>query len=185
MRRLGLKMRFVPSLTMVNREEIGLGGAFLFLKRQMIWARLYHPHWTLVVAHSLMGLLSLVVPLVVAAWALAVGEFSIAVWLLGGVTAYLIGSALLVGLLESSARAVLRARREDVPRLTIGWAVRLVPAVALTQLMYSLAAIACCFAKEVNWRGIRYRIVGRGKVRMVQYVPFRAEAQPADSHTSI
>jgi hypothetical protein len=132
-----------------------------------------------------MGLLSLVVPLVVAGWAFAVGESSIAVWLLGGATAYVTGAALLVGLLESSARAVLRSRHEDVTRLTIGWALRLPPAVALTQLLYPLAAIACCFAKEVNWRGIRYRIIGRGKVRMVQYVPFRAEAQPADSDTSI
>ena len=185
MRRLGLKMKFVPSLTMVNREEIGLGGAFRFLKRQMIWARLYHPRWTLVVAHSLMGLLSLVVPLVVAGWALAVGESGIAMWLLGGVTAYVTGAALLVGLLESSARFVLRTRSEDVTRLTIGWAMRLVPAVALTQLLYPLAVIACCFAREVNWRGIRYRIIGRGKVRMVEYVPFRVEIQPSDSETSI
>lgn len=185
MRRLGLKMKFVPSLTMVNREEIGLGGAFRFLKRQMIWARLYHPRWALVVAHSLMGLLSLVVPLAVAGWALAAGESNIAVWLLGGVTAYVTGAALLVGLLESSARAVLRARNEEVTRLTIGWAMRLVPAVALTQLLYPLAVIACCFAKEVNWRGIRYRILGRGKVRMVEYVPFRAETQPTDGSTSI
>jgi len=159
--------------------------AFRFLKRQMIWARLYHPRWALVVAHSVMGLLSLVVPIVVAVWAFANGESSIAAWLIGGVTAYVTGAALLVGLLESSARAVLRTRDEEVTRLTIGWALRLVPAVALTQLLYPLAVIACCFSKEVNWRGIRYRIVGRGKVRMVEYVPFRAETQPTDGTTSI
>ncbi len=185
MRRLGLKLKFVPSLTMVNREEIGVADAFRFLKRQMIWARLYHPRWALVVAHSVMGLLSLVVPIVVAVWAFANGESSIAAWLIGGVTAYVTGAALLVGLLESSARAVLRTRDEEVTRLTIGWALRLVPAVALTQLLYPLAVIACCFSKEVNWRGIRYRIVGRGKVRMVEYVPFRAETQPTDGTTSI
>ena len=185
MRGLGLGMKFVPSLTIVNREEIGLGGAFRFLKRQMIWARLYHPRWSLVVAHSLMGLLSLVGPLVVAGWALAVGEPQIAGWLLGGVAAYFIGSALLLGLLESSVRFVLRSRDEEVTPLTLGAAVRLVPAMPLTQLLYSAAVIACCFAGEVNWRGIRYRIIGRGKVRMVEYLPFREESQPADGNTSI
>jgi len=185
MRRLGLQMKFVPSLTMVNREEIGLGGAFRFLKRQMIWARLYHPRWTLVVAHSLMGLLSLAGPIVLAGWALAVGKPGIAAGLFGGVAAYVAGLALLAGLLESSVRSVLRVRNEEIGRWTVGWVVRLTLAIALTQLFYPLAVIACCFAREVNWRGVRYRILGRGKVRMVQYVPFRAESQPADSETSI
>ena len=117
MRRSGLEMRFVPSLTIVNREEIGLGGAFRFMKRQMIWARLYHPRWALVVAHSLMGLLSLAVPLAVAGWASAAGEFGVAAWLCGGVAAYLAGEALLLGMLESSVCDVLRSRHEDAAGL--------------------------------------------------------------------
>lgn len=185
MRRSGLEMRFVPSLTIVNREEIGLGGAFRFMKRQMIWARLYHPRWALVVAHSLMGLLSLVGPLALAGWALAAGEFGVAAWLCGGAAAYLAGEALLLGMLESSVCDVLRSRNEDATGLTIGRAVRMLPAIALTQFLYPLAVIACCFARVVHWRGIDYRILGRGKVRMIEYVPFRAAEQPADGNTSI
>ncbi len=185
MRQTGLKMKFVPSLTIVNREEIGLAGAFVFLKRQMIWARLYHPRWSLVVAHSLMGLLSFVGPLAVAGWAVAIGRVDIATWLVGGVVAYLVGLAILVEVLESAVRTVLRSRNEDVTPMSIGSTLCLVPAIALTQLLYPIAVIACCFAREVHWRGIRYRILGRGKVQMVEYEPFRAADQSADGATSI
>ena len=42
-RRLGLRIRFVPSLMMVNREECNFAGAFAFLSRQLTWSRLYQP----------------------------------------------------------------------------------------------------------------------------------------------
>ena len=43
MRRLRLRMVWVSSLVMVNREECDMPGCFRFMHRQQIWGRLYNP----------------------------------------------------------------------------------------------------------------------------------------------
>ncbi len=48
----GLRVRFVPSLMMVNREDCTFRFSFDFVTRQLTWARLYHPNWPVVVVHA-------------------------------------------------------------------------------------------------------------------------------------
>ena len=48
----GLKVAFVPSLMMVNREATDIPDVFRWVRRQLLAARLYHPRWTGVVAHA-------------------------------------------------------------------------------------------------------------------------------------
>ncbi len=49
----GLRVKFVPSLMMVNREDCGLGACLSWIRRQLLTARLYHPLWPLVLLHGL------------------------------------------------------------------------------------------------------------------------------------
>ena len=48
LKQLGLQIRFVPSLIMIDRDEIRLGDCLRFLDRQLLWVRLYYPAcwWT-------------------------------------------------------------------------------------------------------------------------------------------
>ena len=105
--------------------------------------------------------------------------------MLGEHTREVLEGELGLGPAELAELARLMTEYLQAAGLTIGRAVRLLPAIALTQLLYPLAVIACCLARVVHWRGIDYRILGRGKVRMIEYVPFGASEQPADGNTSI
>ncbi len=53
LRKQGLRVAFVPSLMMVNREVCDMPGFVTFLKRQLLAARLYHPAWWGVVGHAI------------------------------------------------------------------------------------------------------------------------------------
>ena len=50
--RRGLRVRFVPSLMMVNREDCGVGACRRWISRQLLTMRLYHPLWPLVLLHG-------------------------------------------------------------------------------------------------------------------------------------
>ena len=63
----GLRVKFVPSLMMVNREDCGLGACLSWIRRQLLTARLYHPLWPLVLLHGLGTTLVLAVAVVVTA----------------------------------------------------------------------------------------------------------------------
>jgi hypothetical protein len=39
--------------------------------------------------------------------------------------------------------------------------------------------------KEVNWRGIRYRLMHDGAVEITDYKPFTAKWNPADQHSVV
>ncbi len=184
MRRAGLKMKFVPELTNVNREEIGLWDCVRFVKRQMIWARLYHPNFVLVVGHALLGLATMLVPLAVAAVLSVRGEVVAAAWLVASLGVYLVGLAGLLALVESSFHGILQQRDEKFHAWSVVRWCQMIVAIALTQLIYPLALLGCCFARSIDWRGIHYRILGRGQVQMVEYVPF-CPAPASDGKTSI
>jgi cellulose synthase/poly-beta-1,6-N-acetylglucosamine synthase-like glycosyltransferase len=61
MKALGLKVHFVPSLMMVNREESPMPAAVNWIRRQLTWARLYNPGWWLVVGHTSIAAIAMAV----------------------------------------------------------------------------------------------------------------------------
>lgn len=184
MRRVGLRLAFVPELTNVNAEEVDLRGGFRFIKRQMLWARLYHPGWWFVLLHALSGGAAMILPMVASVVAVCRGDYASATILAAGFSAYLVGLVLLWLWLENSIRHVVDANVMTLKR-TPRRLLKMLVAIPLTQLLYPAAVISCHVARYVDWRGIRYDLVGRNTVKMVEYVPFEAEHHPADERTSI
>ena len=162
---LGLRTAFVPTLMMVNRESCDLGGFFRWVRRQLLVARLYHPAWLLVLLHGLSTSLTLAAGTVGAVVAWFTGKEFAAAALAGGVIGYQLTMALFLGLLESSVRRVVRRRGEPAEWLTGAGAVRAVGAIPLTQLIYSAALCSAATLKQVDWRGIEYRIDGPWRIR--------------------
>ena len=134
---------------------------------------------------ALACLLAALAPLALGGWALASGQWAAAVLLFGGWTTYMLGFVVLLEIVESVVRRVVRARGEDAPARAIWSFVRLAVAVPVTMVLYPVAAVACCFAREIAWRGIRYRIRRDGRVEMVEYKPFADSPRPEGANISI
>jgi glycosyltransferase involved in cell wall biosynthesis len=169
---IGLKLKFVPELFIMHRDGIGLGGALRFIRRQMLWARLYHRGWPLVALRSACDVLALLAPLVIFLLELLCGHTLMAGAAALAFLIYVLGQA---GLLLIIERAVALAQLPGnsqwgkfagLPPLTI------IAAIPLTNLVFSVALVACMFDKSVEWRGIVYRFNGPWQVRMVEYHPY-------------
>ena len=185
-RRIGKSTKFVPALTVVNHEEINLVNGFRFIQRQMLWARLYHPRWWLVLVHALAGLAAVTVPSLLVIVAVLNSQYLVAGVSASGLIVYVATLVILwIQLEDSVARTLLNTSDKIKSQRTWGRLCRMTLVVPLVQVLYPLAAIACSVARHADWRGIRYEFLGRGKIRMVEYVPFQASEQTNDGKTSI
>ncbi len=183
---IGKSPKYCPALTVVNQEEIDLKNGFKFIQRQMLWARLYHPRWWLVLGHALAGLAAVALPSLLAIGAVLNSQYLAAGVSAGTLIVYLATLVILWIQLENSmARILLNSSSETKPPRTWKRLCRMALVVPFVQVLYPIAAIACSLAKHADWRGIRYQFLGHGKIRMVEYVPFHASEQPIDGKTSI
>ncbi|MCA9175478.1 MAG: glycosyltransferase family 2 protein [Planctomycetales bacterium] len=172
-KRLGMKVAFVPSLMMPNREDCEFRGYYRWVKRQLLVARLYHSGWWLVLLHGfstgLLWLASLAVAIV--AW-IAGEQRAAAIGLLTaiGYPSVLIG---LQAILAAAIHGVLRAKGEPIRRRSWRDCLMTPIAVFVTQFVYIGALFQSCFLREVEWRGIHYDILAPFQIQMREYHPYR------------
>jgi cellulose synthase/poly-beta-1,6-N-acetylglucosamine synthase-like glycosyltransferase len=184
LRRHGLKVAFVPSLMMVNRESCELGGFFRWVRRQLLTARLYHPGWSAVLLHGVSTSLGLIAAIVIGLAALALGDWQAALISFAGLAAYELCLLPFVLLMEWSVRRIARRRGEPTGWLGIGGALRLLPGMVFTQIVYAFALTSSLLIREVDWRGVHYRIDGPFAIRLLEYRPYQAESA-TDSNASL
>jgi len=161
----GLRTKFVPALMMVNREECDGGSCMNFLQRQMTWARVYHPHWRSVVAHSVLTSAVLIAPLILVLVGLALRRPDVVAWAGGGFVAYHIVILMTIGIVECGVRHAVHAQGEKTAWLSPRVLLRLPAALVLIQWVYLFALLKAIFARFVRWRGITLEILGRNKIR--------------------
>ena len=93
----------------------------------------------------------------------------------------------MVGLLapmEMLVRRIIRSQGGPTGWLSWKTIVRLVPAIVLTQVVYTLALIGAQFARTVAWRGVRYRINGPWDIRRLDDPPYSCDSpSAADGHS--
>jgi cellulose synthase/poly-beta-1,6-N-acetylglucosamine synthase-like glycosyltransferase len=182
-KKLGLRVAFVPSLMMINRENISLDAFYHWVCRQMLNVRLYHPAWPAVVVH---GFVSAIIPLaacVMLLVAVSLGDFSSGAVIMAGLGIY--ATSLLLSLITMvNAMRKIAVRRGQPSRWISGWRVLNVAVVLpITQLVHVAAIASAAFAKSTTWRGIRYLIDGPWKVRMESYSPYRGEVMAPDDES--
>jgi len=170
-RRLGLKVRFLPTLTMVNREAISLPGCLRFLPRQIMGGRLDQSNWPRIVGANVGILAALSVALTFTALGLVLGHPPWLIWFGSALAFYLINAALGLTIIEHRIRQMSRARGEEVPPVAPAWKLLLAGALAQILQYFLLATVFC--ARRVSWRGVDYAIDGPRRLRLIQYRPYR------------
>ena len=183
--RQGLRVAFVPSLMMVNREVCGLRGFFCWVRRQLLTARLYHPRWMAVVGYGVITSLAPPMALGVMLWAIWADQSRTIAWAGGGLACYLAVMVPLLAILEGAVRPAVRARGESTDWLSPSTAAKLLAAILITQVVYAAVLVSTVLVRTVEWRGVFYRVDGPWNIRLIEYRPFEAENSATDRAASL
>jgi hypothetical protein len=180
-----LKVAFVPSLMMINREDCDLGGFYRWVRRQLLTARLYHPAWLAVVGH---GVLTSIMPVLVAGFliATAIAGDKVAFWrCVIGMAVYQVAVTAMLPPMEWAVRRIAAARSEPTNWLSLATIPKYFLSIVLTQAIYFVALVSACAIRTVDWRGVKYHIGGPWDIQLLQYRPFEKPADPASDATSL
>lgn len=176
LRRAGLRLAFVPAATQVNSEATDLDGAYAFILRQILSARLHHVFWPLILAANVATIVSFLLSSLLALVGVVGIVFSIfgvatGLWKL---TAFAIIPAFYcLGLLTALAVGDHLVRRAVcAPRPP--WGPKVIAAAAVAAAKSGHAMLAAPFARSIEWRGLTYDIAGRDRIRLRSYRPYHA-----------
>lgn len=161
--RSGLRYAFRPELLIVDRDDsINLRSLQRWLSRQMFSLRLHHPAWPLVALHGLGTWVLVLSALVAAVLELLKGQPARAGHLLVAVLLYELGCVALLLVIQEVARRALLPLGSALGRPQSNQPLRLLCWVPVAQWLYGVASLKACLARRVEWRGVYYRLRGRG-----------------------
>jgi hypothetical protein len=170
-RRRGLRVCFVPAVTVVNRERTSLGAAARLASRQLLNGRLDLAGWPKMLAFNAVMAASLAMAAAWAAAGLASGDVTRAVWFAGLLALSAGGLASALAVAEAAIRRQTAQRGERLPPLAPLWRYPLATALTLAVQWWAVADAA--LARRVHWRGVDYDIGAAGRARLVEYRPYR------------
>ena len=173
LRKQGLRLVFVPSLIMINREDCDPSNYFRWVGRQLLTARLYHPLWKAVVLH---GVFSTVLPLAVLAICVAAmmtENWQVTAWVVAASLLYGVSLLALLWPLEASVRRFVKGRGEPTDWMSWKFYFSSIWALPLLQVLYPMALASALWMRRVRWRGVEYRIESPWRIRLVQYHPYQ------------
>jgi cellulose synthase/poly-beta-1,6-N-acetylglucosamine synthase-like glycosyltransferase len=171
--RLGLEMRFVPSLLMVESGESPIQDVRSFVFRELMHLKFYLGAWPVVSGFGI--LTTLLAPVAFAClWAaIARGDWEAALWSGGGIAAFMALLVISYWVVESAVVSMLRKNGRLVERLGL----RALWAAPLAVCMFTAALLPALVRRTVNWRGVGYRISQPWQVELLHYRP--ASGEPA------
>ncbi|MBD2341153.1 glycosyltransferase family 2 protein [Calothrix sp. FACHB-156] len=168
-----LRVKFVPSLLMLNREECDLPTLRDQIERQLICSRLYHPQPSAIIGDTFSSILQPTLVLMCLLWALFTSQWDNFVFLLACYTSYTVGLLWLMLILEHGVQQIIRDRHQKPTPITFPTIIKLLIGIPLTQWLYGLGMLSSLRMSTVNWRGITYRISGPWNIRLVEYRTYR------------
>ncbi|CEJ45509.1 glycosyltransferase family 2 protein [Umezakia ovalisporum] len=181
----GMRVKFVPSLIMLNREECDLLGLIESLKRLLLYSRFYHPNWLAIVGDAISSILFPCVAIVLFLLSLLDAQWDLTILLFATYCIYTVGLLLLTLILELGVSQVIRSHGQLIPKLSMDIIGKILIAIPLTQWVYGLAFIASLWISTVQWRGIVYRVQNPWNIRLLEYHPYDFLDQPIDSKISL
>lgn len=173
---MGLRLAFVPSLMMVNRENIGVREFYRWIKRQMLIVRHYHTAWRSILLQCVLATFTPLAGLgllIFGAGAENSINGPILQWSLNSfAVSFLVCLLPLIG----AIRKIVARRGEPTFWITWRGILKMFVAFPLTPVVYAAAILGAAFARQADWRGIRYQFAGPWQVRMEQYLPYQPES---------
>jgi hypothetical protein len=182
---LGSKLITVPEATMINRESIDLAGCTKFISRQVLNARMYHPSWPAIARYASLSALAMNGALVAGAGALLLGHFAQATAIAGAFVVYAVGMAWAFTSSEFAVRRGAWRKGEAIEPFSWSFCGKLVAAALLTHYVYLVSVAMALRVREIEWRGIKYRLAGPRKVHLLHYSPYRPHLTRQNARVSL
>ncbi|MGE0757814.1 MAG: glycosyltransferase family 2 protein [Pirellulaceae bacterium] len=171
-RRQGLRLELHPDAMILQRDGIALTPCFRFMFRQLIWTRLYHPHYPVIAAGTLLGFGVAVAAVLLGLFRGAQGSFAEAAALIGTVVGLIVVNVVWMDRLHRViAERIERVQCITVPRMRWTSRLGLLVAVPFAFVAYVWAVLQATLARRVHWRGITYRIHPPYGIEMEGYRP--------------
>lgn len=184
--KVGLKLRFVPSILMINRESIVMPSFFRFCRRQMLISNYHSQAWAIWL-HGLTSSAFYVVAASALVIALVRGDVESArtIGTIFGV--FLASMALVLPMLELAVRRIARLRGETCPAIPPAKLLKITfTLLVVTQLVYGAVVWSLVRVTRIEWRGIYYRLRGLWNVHRENYAPYRStSAEQAAERASL
>jgi len=184
LKKVGLRVAFVPQLMMINREDCHLASFYHWVKRQLLTARLYHPAWLGVLAHGIFTTLLPLAGLLLIACALLTKDFTTAWQTALILAAYQVSLALLLLPMEYAVQKLAQSRGEPTRWLSPLGILKCLVILPLTQAVYATVLGPASWTRKTDWRGIDYQVKGPWQIKMQGYHPYTTnpdESNPSNS----
>ena len=179
-----LKVKFVPSLLILNREECTLPKLMNWMKRQLLISKLYHPQWWLVVIDAIFSTFLPNLIFVLMLVNLLLANWYISAILLICYNIYILALLLITLVVEIAVRNVISSRWL-MPKITFATFMKTLIVIPLTHWFYGFALVLSMRTSKVSWRNIVYRIKSPFNIHLTKYQPYQSDNQKVDNQVSL
>lgn len=164
--RSGKHLAFSPQLFVGLDDAIDLLSCIRFICRQMLWTRLYHPHWIRIGFSVIAGALAVWVPVLIFLYAIAQNAPTAAAIVATSGIGYVAGLLFMATKLNALVGQIFQARGEPKTELGLARLSVLFASIPLAQLVSLYSVVVASLATSVWWSGICYRLGKDGTVVM-------------------
>jgi len=171
LRASGLRLVFVPEATQVNTETTDLQGAYYFMLRQLIAARVHHIHWPLMMTMTLAAIASFLICCILATAGIAATVLANAQAGMFAKFAIIPASYFTATVAAVFIADILVRRFAHTPPYFVSLP-KLIVAVAISIYEASYAICTAPRIPMIEWRGITYDILGKNRIHMRAYRPY-------------
>ena len=184
----------VPGLITRCTESTSLPAAINWISRQLLTVRLHHSSWPLVLGHAIFAGTCLASALVMIAWCFWEQHFFQATRLTLAVIAFLVANVGLLQVIQLANRSAginwlaKHLKTDNKPPSNEAIDSARAPGflgALMTQLLYPWIAAKTALMRQVQWRGITYKIGPGKRITMDGYYPYRESNEDRGGNESL
>lgn len=175
----GGQIRFVSAATMLSMESTSLRWCLHFITRQLQMVRHYHHSWSAIQMYGVVSGMVLFALTILTILCSVSGELLSSAIAAAALLTYCIGVNYLMNRSDACVRKSLGIAEVSSLPATL---MRLI-AAPVCQIAHLIAVVGCRSQREIQWRGIRYKVDSAFEVRRLNYAPFCETVSP--SHASL
>lgn len=170
---LGKQLAMATHVMLLSTDSITADACLRFMRRQLLWTRLYHVGWPLIAGGAVTAYAVALAATAALVWAVVTGNQPAALAFATTLATAILGNLLVVERLHRAIGGAIEARQGRTVRpIDTACRLRLLAAVPLSLPAFTFAAVAAWCARRVRWSGIDYDVQPPRGLRMVAYRPF-------------
>ncbi len=180
-----MRVKFVPTLLILNRQECNLSSLHAAFGRQLFSSRLYNPFWLLIVAEAISSVIFPNLLLILFFVALLIGDWQTAAVSFIGYGTYVAALILFTLVLQKGVAQLISPHGEAISEFSLAIILKMLIAIPLTQWVYGVAMVSSLWISTITWRGVTYRVKNPWNIKLVEYRPYQSLDQSVDHTISL